>query len=86
MFRSGVQTEPIGDDWCHKGEKDHPIVDHCGYFVAQLHASVSVLSSSVIQEDYFRAVKRRKKKQDSELKYLLIAFDNILKSKDDSSL
>ena len=81
MFRSEVQTEPIGEDGCHKGEKDHPIVDHCGYFVAQLHASVSVLSSSVIQEDYFRAVKCRKKKQNSEYKYLLIAIYKVLKIK-----
>ena len=57
----------------------------CGYFDAQLYASVSVLSSSAIQEDYFRAVKRRKKKQDSEYKYLLIDIDTVLKSKDDST-
>ena len=57
----------------------------CGYFDSLLFTNGRILSSVGIQEDYFRAVKRRKKKQDSEYKYLLIDIDTVLKSKDDST-
>jgi len=81
MFRSGVQTEPIGEDGCHKGEKDHPIVDHLWLLRLPLSANGRTLSSVGIQVFFYKAVKRRKKKQNSELKYLLIAIYKVLKIK-----